>query len=258
VGEVGYPGAVTPDTPPDPVPIGTGSGFLVTADMVLTCRHVVGDAAQNVAILYEVATSLYEVALYQIKDGSHRSRAWAAVNGRNARTNLDLDLRIHASAFNVTADERGHNVLEDQSGRRFHRGFAPRLLVASEDATSSILYPVSSIEHHTNVEFVAPSQSPQLADAGGGFGRLVQRAAVRLAQQIERSSAQLTFSSLWRRLIRLAASILRQLLRQQRRQLPKTTEAVSHCHTVDQHRLRGPSRARKALSPQALREPAHV
>lgn len=164
-------------------------------------------------------------------------------------------LKVGRSRFELKWDESGQQVLEDPSGRQYRQGTPWRRLWASAGGHGSVLHPLTAVEAAMGLEDVDPLASPQ-ARLGGKAGRLIQRAVARLNRQIQRSSEQLTSASLWLRVIRAAGSILRQLLGLQRRSHAETPEAVTHSHTVDQYRTRGPNFARKTpFIPMVFREP---
>jgi hypothetical protein len=62
-----------------------------------------------------------------------------------------------------------------------------------------------------------------------------------------RSRLAQSATALIRRVLRMAVVLLRRLLGIQKVRHAETFEAVTHSHTVDQHRTRGPNPARKTL-----------
>ncbi|GAA3338665.1 hypothetical protein GCM10020358_19540 [Amorphoplanes nipponensis] len=204
---------------------------------------------------------LAEAPIVLLQSSAGRGRGSSAVSLMDSfyrlltRIDTGPDLWIGTSRFAVRTDPQGHRFLADDSGKRYAPDRSFSVLRAS--GTGSVLHPLSAIERQAGVQDVDVVR-PAPPEAPGGARRLLQRAAARLNRQLQRASEPLTFASLWRRLIRAAVSVLRQLLHRQRRCHTETPEAVTHSHTVDQHRTRGPNPARTTSPHMVIREPTPV
>lgn len=165
----------------------------------------------------------------------------------------DRLLKLDNATFSIKTGPRGHDFLVHSSGTTHESGIAAAVLRRSTTDCGPILRPGAGCERYAGLR----GDEHQLAVRQEPV-RLVQRALTRMGRQIRRSAKPLPFASLWRRLLRAAMAILRQLLGLQRQRYPDTPEAVTHSHTVDQYRTRGPNPARKTSSPMVLREFAPI
>ncbi|MEV0898131.1 hypothetical protein [Actinoplanes sp. NPDC049802] len=166
------------------------------------------------------------------------------------------ELRIGDSRFGLSTDPTGGYQLHTAAGSQV--GPAPCHLVTRlpGPASNSVLHRITPVEQRAASADANDRPVPTEPEkAEPRYGRLIQRAAVRLQRQIRRAGQSMTVAWLRRRVLRAAIRILLQILRLQRRQHTDVPETARHSHTVDQHRTRGPSGHRTTSSFMVIREP---